>query len=181
MARPLWYNTPRKNIARQKIKLAGTPKAMPVIWPLQREAEVSPNLGLGCQYTTSRDSTFWISCLASTSRGPRSPTNHEPRWQTVVWTWARTSATHRHIQSGLIQLFVFPPGDNRTHTLNPSSPLSAVLVTRLAVALPVGVFEDQAPLAVIDSGRARRHAVGAVSELGAGHTLVCSLFRKKEN
>lgn len=31
MARPLWYNTPRKNIAKQKIKLAGTPKAMPVI------------------------------------------------------------------------------------------------------------------------------------------------------
>lgn len=80
----------------------------------------------------------------------------------------------------LIQLFVFLPQDNRTQTCSPDSPLRAVLVTRLAVALPVGVFEDQAPLAVIHSSRTRRHAVGTVSEPGAGHALVGSLFRKKK-
>lgn len=39
MARPRWYSTPRKNNTKQKIKPAGTPKAMPVIWPLQTETE----------------------------------------------------------------------------------------------------------------------------------------------
>lgn len=54
-------------------------------------------------------------------------------------------------------------------------------MTRLAVALPVGVFEDEAPLAVIHSGGARRHAVGTISELGAGHALFSSLFKKKND
>lgn len=37
MARPRWYSMPRKNNTKQKIKPAGTPKAIPVIWPLQRQ------------------------------------------------------------------------------------------------------------------------------------------------
>lgn len=61
--------------------------------------------------------------------------------------------------------------------MEPDSPLGAVLVTRLTVALPVGVFVDEAPLAVVHSSGTRRHAVGTVSELGAGHALVGSLFR----
>lgn len=59
------------------------------------------------------------------------------------------------------------------------SPLCAVLVTRLTVTLSVGKFEDQALLAIVHPGGTRRHTIGTISEVGACHTLVCALRRRK--
>lgn len=61
------------------------------------------------------------------------------------------------------------------HTQSPVSPLRAVLVAWLTVTLPVGEFKDQPLLAIIDPSGTRRHAVGAISKLGACHTLICTL------
>lgn len=61
------------------------------------------------------------------------------------------------------------------HTQSPVSPLRAVLVAWLTVTLPVGEFKDQSLLAIIDPSGTGRHAVGAISKLGACHTLICTL------
>lgn len=55
------------------------------------------------------------------------------------------------------------------------SPLCAVVMTWIAVTLPVGVFKDQSPLSIIHSAGARGHAVRTIPKVGACHTFVCTL------
>lgn len=63
------------------------------------------------------------------------------------------------------QIFVFCP----------FSPLSAVVMTRFTVPLPVGVFEDQPLVSIIDSSGAGGHTVRTISKVSTFHTLICTL------